>query len=349
MSSIDLEKLLSPVSPEKPSGDSVEDSPAYSEMVRAARGKPEQRMGDAVIPGEEPDWRGVKDRAALLLEGSKDLRAAVLLTQALLRTDGFSGLADGLALVRGLTERYWDSIHPQLDPEDGNDPTLRINTLLALADPDAMLRGVRDTPLASSRSRGRVSLRDVLIATGRMPSPASDATLPDMAAIEGVFRECDAEHLQKETAAVARATEELRGLVSALDEKAGTGSLLGLSELANLLKAAQKILLERLSGRGLSGAAAGDAGAAAHASAGPDAGPGGAMSLDGEVRSREQAIQILDKVSEFFLQNEPSSPVPLLLRRAKRLISKSFMDIVRDLAPDAMPQVEKIRGEEGSE
>jgi len=41
--------------------------------------------------------------------------------------------------------------------------------------------------------------------------------------------------------------------------------------------------------------------------------------------------------------------VPLLLRRAKRLISKDFLEIVRDLAPDGVPQVELIRGAEFEE
>ena len=49
----------------------------------------------------------------------------------------------------------------------------------------------------------------------------------------------------------------------------------------------------------------------------------GAPSMSGEIRSRDDAMRVLDRVSEYFRKNEPSSPVPLLLQRAKRLISKS--------------------------
>jgi type VI secretion system protein ImpA len=354
MSSIEIEKLLAPVSPDKLSGDNLEDDTAYAELVRAAQGKPEKRMGDATIPGEEPNWKDVKARAIQLLGRSKDLRTAVRLTQALLRTDGFDGMADGLALVKGLAERYWDSVHPQLDPEDGNDPVFRINTLLDLGNAEIVLRGLREMTLASSRAHGRVTLRDVLIATGRLPRPAGDTRTLEMTTIDAAFRDCDPDQLTRTAAGVVRITAELGGIESTLNDKAGTGSLTGLTELSGLLKTTGKILQARLAARGLAAAAEGDmteeadattTGAAANASGTSTR----AMSLDGEVTSRDQAIQLLDRVSEFFVRTEPSSPVPLLLRRARRLISKTFLDIVRDIAPDALAQVEKIRGDESSE
>ena len=57
-------------------------------------------------------------------------------------------------------------------------------------------------------------------------------------------------------------------------------------------------------------------------------------------------LKTLDKLCEYFDRNEPSSPVPILLRRAKRLINKSFMDIVRDMASNGVSQVELLRGSE---
>ena len=64
----------------------------------------------------------------------------------------------------------------------------------------------------------------------------------------------------------------------------------------------------------------------------------------GEIRSREDVIRVLDRACEYFERNEPSSPVPLLLRRAKRLISKDFMEILKDLAPDGVSQAENVGG-----
>ena len=62
------------------------------------------------------------------------------------------------------------------------------------------------------------------------------------------------------------------------------------------------------------------------------------------VNTRDEAIKALDSVCEFYERNEPSSPLPLLIRRAKRLASKSFLEILRDLAPDAVTEDEALGG-----
>ena len=63
-----------------------------------------------------------------------------------------------------------------------------------------------------------------------------------------------------------------------------------------------------------------------------------------EIRTREDVIRVLDKLCEYYAQHEPSSPLPLLLKRAKRLTTLSFMEIIQDLAPDAVAQAMSIGG-----
>ncbi|MDL2354005.1 MAG: type VI secretion system protein TssA, partial [Pseudomonadota bacterium] len=79
------------------------------------------------------------------------------------------------------------------------------------------------------------------------------------------------------------------------------------------------------------------AGAARRAGAG-----GGAIS--GEIDSRADVVRMLDKILAYYARCEPSSPVPMLLERAKRLAPKSFFEIMEDLAPDSVGQVALIRG-----
>ena len=55
-------------------------------------------------------------------------------------------------------------------------------------------------------------------------------------------------------------------------------------------------------------------------------------------------VRAIDRICDYYSRNEPSSPVPLLLLRARRLATGSFVDIVRDLAPDALAQIEKVCG-----
>ncbi|MEL7338378.1 MAG: hypothetical protein AAFN70_19475, partial [Planctomycetota bacterium] len=66
--------------------------------------------------------------------------------------------------------------------------------------------------------------------------------------------------------------------------------------------------------------------------------------VGGKIGSRKDAIKALDDVCDFYELNEPSSPLPLLIRRAQRLASKSFLDILRDLAPDAVATAEALGG-----
>jgi type VI secretion system protein ImpA len=67
------------------------------------------------------------------------------------------------------------------------------------------------------------------------------------------------------------------------------------------------------------------------------------------IATRAEAMAVLDSLCAYFETHEPASPVPLLLQRAKRLIPMSFVDILRELAPDglqqAMQSVGATRGE----
>ena len=70
---------------------------------------------------------------------------------------------------------------------------------------------------------------------------------------------------------------------------------------------------------------------------------GGAVAV-GAIRSREDALRALDAAAEFFRRNEPSSPIPLLVDRAKRLIAKDFLEVLADVAPEALPQARAAGG-----
>ena len=342
MSVIDIDKLVQGLTPEAPCGENLEYDPAFAELERVAQGKPEQQMGDDVIPAEDPNWSGVRSKALEVLGRSKDLRPAFLLTQALANTDGLMGLSDGLAVLHGLLDQHWDAVHPQLDPDDDNDPTLRVNTVAALCG-DSMLRMVRQTPLVSSKILGRFNLRDIQIATGKTPPPAGDDKPPaDTAAIDAAFLECDLDGLQGSAQAVDRAIGHVTALETLLTERVGAAQAPSLDELVNTLKETGQILSSHLSRRGVVDAAGGDGEGAVATGA-------GAQPLAGEINSREDVIRALDKACDYFRRNEPSSPVPILLERAKRLVSKDFMEILRDMAPGGVSEAEVIGGSSGEE
>ena len=88
------------------------------------------------------------------------------------------------------------------------------------------------------------------------------------------------------------------------------------------------------------GADLSSAGVVAEGGAAPVARPSGG----GAINNREDAIKALDRVCDWINRNEPTNPAPLLIRRAQRLMGKSFLEIIRDLAPDGLKDVERIAG-----
>lgn len=341
MSAIDVGTLLKEISPDAPTGSDLKHDPTFRDLELAATGKPEQRMGPSVIPAKEPDWPDVKDRAVDLLRRTKDLRVAVQLTRSLLRTDGAPGLSQGIALIAGMLERYWDTVYPQLDPEDGNDPTFRLNALANLGGFDGMVRALRETKLVTSRVLGSFSLRDIEIANGTIPRPENaEGELPDQTTISAAFTEADAAGLKATADGIRGALEGIAKILSIVDDKVGTAGSLDLNRLISTLKSIDTVLSEELSKRGSTGS--GD-GAAASVGAGRSAG------ISGEVSSRDDVIRLLDKACEYFKRHEPSSPVPLLLVRAKRLVSKDFLEIMKDMAPGGVSEVKSIGGIEDEE
>jgi len=342
MSVIDVERLLQEVSSETPCGGDLEYDPEYGEMARASEGKPERQMGDSIVEAEDPDWRTVGEKATELLSRTKDLRVGVLLVQALLHTDGFEGLSDGLRVVQGMIDRYWDGLYPELDVDDDNDPTMRVNALVTLTDPDAMLNSVRTAPIVSSRVFGRFSLRDIELATGEVSAPEGGPEPVGTETIDGAFMDADVEELQATVEALGQAAGCVETIEAMVTERVGSARAVDLSDLPRMLQELQTVLAERLSRRGVSSSVAAE-------QPGGEPTPGGAggpqpVVAPGEIRSREDVIRVLDRACEYFERNEPSSPVPLLLRRAKRLISKDFMEILKDLAPDGVVQAENIGG-----
>jgi type VI secretion system protein ImpA len=139
---VDIEALLLEVGEGDPCGPDLEYDPAFLALEQAALGKPEVQYGETLSPAVPPEWKTVRQLARELLARSRDLRLLVTLARSELALAGMAGLADTLAAIATLIEERWAHVHPQLDADDGNDPTLRINSLALLTDAH-FLREVR--------------------------------------------------------------------------------------------------------------------------------------------------------------------------------------------------------------
>lgn len=335
---VDVQRLLETISPDSPSGDDLEYDAAFLELERAAQGQPERQMGDAVLPAAPPEWRQVRDLAIELFGRSKDLRIANYYLQSAIALEGLPGLTQGLQLVLELLRRYWDDLHPRLDADDDNDPTFRINALAGIS-AEPVIRLLWEMPLSKSRAFGTVSLRAALNATGLQRFASESLSLEHLGA---AFQDSDAEQLAACRSNVADAHASLLAIEREVNERVGSERGADLGDIKQLLRHAVQIVAEHAPQDAAEANSMENDGSGAPASVAAATPRSG-----GEIATREDVLRTLDRILTYYARHEPSSPVPVLLSRAKSLVSADFATIVRNLIPDGFSQFEKLRGPEG--
>lgn len=340
---IDIAHFCNPLSANQPAGADLEDDNAFLLLETALKGKGEQQYGDTVIAAEPPDWKRVLDHATSLFERTRDLRVACAVTRALTHLYGLPGLVRGLQLTDRLCRDLWPHVFPLLDAEEEDDPTLRMNALAPLSSREELLADLRDCVFLSARGLGVCTVRHLEIALGLLTPSDQDGgrmlSLPDIDSLataaynEGSYRDNLAQ----------QATDLARGLQDYLAEQVGAAQAPDLQPLIARLRpiadyTRKFIVEEHHSTPETRGLDANEGAAAPVRQAAPVA------RLPGEIRSSEDAARMLDLICAYFEKHEPTNPAPLLLRRAQRLATMNFYDIVRDIAPDAVASVELVAG-----
>jgi type VI secretion system protein ImpA len=340
-----VEELTAPISDDDPCGADVEYDTEFQAMESAFQEKPEQEYGDTVIAGEPPDYKEVRDNAFTLLDRSRDLRPMAYAAVATLHTDGLPQFRDILKAIAVCMDQYWDEVHPRLDPDDDNDPIMRMNALQMLNERSCVARGVEQAILVELRGVGQFSLRSIDLAEGK-EQPREDEEVPETLAIKDAFAQADDEVIEELRTAVSESVEQFEEIRRVWDEKVGTtAASLDFSLAVQTLAHLRTKLAEY---------AGGDEEAAGEEAAGEEGAEGGgggarAQTISGAVNSREDVNRVFDKVIEYYERNEPSSPVPLLVERAKRLVTANFTDIIKDIVPDAISQADLVTGRQSDE
>lgn len=371
MGNFKLDHLLIEISPGSPCGENLEEDFVFAQLENEAKTIPERQMGDVIIPEKSPNWRKVCETALTLLERSRDIQVAMYLTCGLIQTEGFTGLDNGLTLINGLLNAYWDDVYPQTDPDDDY-PVLRMNTLATLNDDKKIIEPLLNLPLTKSKL-GEFSWNQIESAKSKFEAlshmsqesyaeslkKSNDKDAPRtleeakikattyLDTVEAAFNETGLNDLKDQSATIKHAFEQANAILAISSDKAGASNAPDISRLINLFKGIQKLLDEKIK---LKEAMALDQGVSDSENLDELASSGGltktgvkAVKGNG-IQSREEVIFAIDGICKYFEKYEPSSPVPFLLQRAKKLLSMNFMEILKDLTPDAVSQAENICG-----
>ena len=335
---LEFEQLLRPISESSPCGESLRWDAVWSELadLRKTRKDPIDPSAD-----KTPDWGAVEVLAAeLLAERTKDLMIAGWLTEAALRRHGFAGFRDGLRLVRGLIETYWDDLHPL--PDEG-DFSVRAAPLAWLTTADGGARMpvlFRDIPLASTKGDEPLNWT---FWNRRRPAPRGrdedDSSYERRVAdaerckqtFDAAVEATPLEFYQELRAEITASLEEIDKLAGLADERLGDNAP-GWGDLRKAISEIEVFVIDVLKRRGgLVGESGSDDQTELNATA---AQSNGARFGGGPIRSRAEAVARLEEIAGYFASLDPQSPVAYLIRRAVRWAGMSLEELLTELVKD---------------
>ena len=339
---LNIAPLVEPIAADAPAGrDPTLHDGAFQALQQAIKGRVEYKDvgGDEVRVYHPPDWQAVYEQALDCASRTRDLRLCLMLMRSAASTEGPAGLSAGIGLLRETIARFWDDLYPALDAETddpGEQVFRRVTVLNELADRSGLLRDLRDMPILEARGIGRFGLRAIHLAQGKeAPSPGEE--VPESGLIQGALGNDPA--IGETRATLVAAREAVGGLDQELRDRLGTDA----PDLAPL----GRILEEMASVLGASAPAEAAPGAVASVGAAPaavGAAPAAEPAVADELHNREQVVAALDKILAYYARHEAASPIPLLVKRVKRLVPMDFLDLMEDLAPSAVKQIKEIGG-----
>lgn len=335
----ELARLLEPIAEGSPCGEDLEDSQllaSFDAFRVFGRISALEDSNDPQKKGNDwrqsVDWREVRDRSLEALQRSKDFRLLAHLAAARLHAGGVVPFCETLRVAAGWMDRYPDAVYPRVD----EDAILRRNALNNFADRISIVDSLRRAPFVQNPQLGAFSLRDHDVATGQLPPPGHGEP-PTEAQIGAALTAAATEDLEVLDAAVTDGAVALRSIDAFMRDGGGAAAAPDFDGVLAALDGMHKLLREQLVSRGTLADPAGapvEGGAVA----------GEIVVTVGNIRSRDDALRALDAVATFFRRNEPSSPVPVLIDRAKRLVGKDFLEVLADVAPDGVAQARLAGG-----
>lgn len=347
---IDLEAMLSPISEEKPAGENLRYSGIYDEIYEARRADEDVEQGEWKIALKIADFRQVVILAVpALTSQTKDLQIAVWLSEALVKLHGFAGLRDGLKLVSGLQDKFWETLFPEIDEGDMEG---RANAIEWLALQTSF--AIKQAKITQGESYSFFDWED----SKRFDIPNNLETLDY--AEQDKYRELQqqADRENRVTAdrwrvAIAASRRqfyeeialtieecwaECKELNRVIEEKFDRNQMPGLGVLQKSLDEVQtqvnKLLEEKRAEEPDAEAAETGADGEQPAGEGITADGSRVAVSGGAIQSRQEALKRLGQLADFFRKSEPHSPVSYLVQRAVKWgnmpLDSWLQDVIKD-------------------
>lgn len=340
-----LHDWLAPVGQLEPCGPDLEYDHDFVVLFAAAAPRRDAQYGAFVGAPDPLNWSEIERDCRRLMMRCRDMRVAVLYARCRAQLAGAVGFADGIALLAAWLRNWPMEIHPQPGVDADRDAALeiRMNALQALTDGEGLLGDLREIVLTKSTAT-RLQVRDVERAFSHprpVDAPAADSVvqqLRDLCAQQPATMAAFGEALTSLAAIDAWCAEHLN--VRAPDLSALTRLLRHLAiedpQQAEATSPPAPVPADAAERAGPLSSDALLTGEARHPVA-----PRPALRDNAAPGDRHAALALIRSARQWFDTHEPSSPIPVLLKRAEQFVGKRYAEVVQAIPAELLIEWEK--------
>ena len=373
---MNIEAFIAPLEAENSSGNELRNDARFHALERRlepasreARMKTqaESGSGDTTI-----DWTSIVDDARSLAASGRDLRLLVIVSRALTNETGFDGMSKGITLLTRSIVHFWDNLHPVLrpDPSAQQAALRRINALRQLENQENGLLGdLEFNTMLRPRGLGLVSGGDLAAAAlghgafmNEVPKGLGEKERAEIVAkhearVNRVGMCCRAMLAEQPgvieamLATLVDAQSALDDLEAALDLRVFENNVgVRFGKLTQFLaRISQTLTVALISGRKAEESGMPDTLPRASAplsttTSAAVASSGIATEIPVRIASRGDVERCLDLIIEFYERTEPSSPIPHLARRMRKMVPMNFIQLMEEVAPAGIKEFRSIAG-----
>jgi len=340
--------IFEPIPGDNPGGEDLYYSPLFDQIKDARKQETDDPQGDWEHAIKTADHaKVIKLGEETLAKKTKDLRLAQYVAEAFIYKEGFAGLVEGIKLLHGLVEKFWDQgLYPLVEdlkdpdeledrasplewfgnyfaPDKGPSPCLAVRYVPLTKGGKGWLKYKESRAVPYETDSEKSKAREEAIGEGKMPPEEFDS---DFDATPKPF-------YKAAVANVATARESLAAIETLCDEKFGQAapSFRELSKTLEEIDLSVAALLKRKLEQDPdpievveTAGEEGEAGEGAEGAPGSAARPG-VITLKSSAElaalapaDRSEAVNRILAVAQYLRHQEPQSPVPYLMLRALR-------------------------------
>jgi type VI secretion system protein ImpA len=331
---IDIQELLQPIPGANPAGEPLRYQGAYDRIADARReDDPTLSQGIYKSSLKRADWTAAEALCVeALTKRSKDLQIASWLLESWLHLYGFVGVTNGLYLLAGLCENFWDNLYPSLEIDEIEGRVAPIEwieqklTLKLKQLPLTLPNEITNECYSYVDWESACHFENLAMKDPRALQEALAKINPTVATFRNAIATTDRAFYFNLIDELSRAIEGCAAVEQVLDEKCGKDAP-GLRQFKEALCAIQQLVaqdlhalpeeIEMMDGEEMAPVEAGD----------EDLG----FWSNGPIRSRAEAYRRLSEAADYLLRHEPHSPTPYLVQRAVEWGSMSLPELLQQI------------------